>query len=63
METVAICEPRHEEFVVELVNDIEIWKIVAHIAFKFYSGAPGTFSTAATSGSAARIPRRSEAEG
>jgi hypothetical protein len=33
---------------VELVNDFGIWKIVAHIAFKFYSGASGTFSTAST---------------
>jgi hypothetical protein len=31
-----------------LVSDVEIWKIVAHISFKFYSVAPGTFSTAST---------------
>ena len=32
----------------ELVNDFGIWRIVAHIGFKFYSGAAGTFSTAST---------------
>ena len=28
--------------------DIGIWKIAAHIAFKFYSAASGTFSTGST---------------
>jgi hypothetical protein len=28
---------------VELFKDFGIWKIVAHIAFKFYSGASETF--------------------
>ena len=32
----------------ELVKDFGIWKIVAHIAFKFYSGGSETFSTAST---------------
>ena len=31
------------------VNDFGIWKIVAHIAFKFYLVASGTFSTGSTS--------------
>ena len=31
-----------------LVSDVGIWKIVAHIAFKFYSVASGTFSTGST---------------
>ena len=31
-----------------LVSDVGIWKIVAHIAFKFYSDAFGTFSTGST---------------
>ena len=44
------------------VINVEIWNIVAHIAFKFYPDASGTFSTASTPCSAARIPRRSEAE-
>jgi hypothetical protein len=33
---------------VELFKDFGIWKIVAHIAFKFYSGASETFSTGST---------------
>jgi hypothetical protein len=33
---------------VELVNDFGIWKIVAHIAFKFYSVVSGAFPTAST---------------
>ena len=32
----------------ELFKDFGIWKIVAHIAFKFYSGASETFSTGST---------------
>ena len=32
----------------KLVINVEIWNIVAHIAFKFYPGASGTFSTAST---------------
>ena len=32
----------------ELFKDFGIWKIVAHIAFKFYSGACETFSTGST---------------
>jgi hypothetical protein len=31
-----------------LVSDVGIWKIVAHISFKLYSVAPGSFSTAST---------------
>jgi hypothetical protein len=38
---------------VKLVSDVGIWKIVAHIAFKFYSVASGTFSTPSTLSSAA----------
>jgi len=34
---------------VKLVINVEIWNIVAHIAFKFYPDASGTFSTASTS--------------
>src|SRR4029450_6542174 len=30
------------------VSDLRIWKTVAHIAFKFYSAASGTFSTGST---------------
>gem|GEM_PF-6314132 len=45
---VAVCEPLHEEIVVELFKDFGIWKIVAHIAFKFYSDASETFSTGST---------------
>ena len=45
---VAACEPLHEEIVVQLVSDVGIWKIVAHISFKLYSVAPGSFSTAST---------------
>jgi hypothetical protein len=33
---------------VELFKDFGIWKIAAHIAFKFYSGACETFSTGST---------------
>jgi hypothetical protein len=33
---------------VKLVINVEIWNIVAHIAFKFYPDASGTFSTAST---------------
>jgi hypothetical protein len=33
---------------VQLVSDVGIWKIVAHISFKLYSVAPGSFSTAST---------------
>jgi hypothetical protein len=33
---------------VKLVGDVGNWKIVAHIAFKFYSVASGTFSTGST---------------
>jgi putative ABC transport system substrate-binding protein len=33
---------------VELFKDFGIWKIVAHIAFKFYSDASETFSTGST---------------
>ena len=32
----------------KLVGDVGNWKIVAHIAFKFYSVASGTFPTAST---------------
>ena len=32
----------------ELFKDFGIWKIVAHIAFKFYSDASETFSTGST---------------
>ena len=32
----------------KLVGDVGNWKIVAHIAFKFYSVASGTFSTGST---------------
>jgi hypothetical protein len=32
----------------ELVNDFGIYKIVAHIAFKYHSGVSGTFSTPST---------------
>jgi hypothetical protein len=35
---------------VKLVGDVGNWKIVAHIAFKFYSVASGTFSTGSTLG-------------
>ena len=37
----------------KLVGDVGNWKIVAHIAFKFYSVASGTFSTGSTFRSAA----------
>jgi hypothetical protein len=40
---------------VKLVGEVGNWKIVAHIAFKFYSVASGTFST----GSTVRLSRRS----
>src|SRR5207253_6279143 len=43
-----VCEPLHEEIVVKLVGEVGNWKIVAHIAFKFYSVASGTFSTGST---------------
>jgi len=33
---------------VKLVGEVGNWKIVAHIAFKFYSVASGTFSTGST---------------
>jgi hypothetical protein len=33
---------------VTLVSDVGIWKIVAHIAFKFYSVASETFSAGST---------------
>ena len=32
----------------KLVSEVGNWKIVAHIAFKFYSVASGTFSTGST---------------
>ena len=32
----------------KLVGEVGNWKIVAHIAFKFYSVASGTFSTGST---------------
>ena len=32
----------------KLVDNIGNWKIIAHIAFKFYSVASGTFSTGST---------------
>ena len=32
----------------QLVSDVEIWNIVAHIAFKFSWVASGTFSTGST---------------
>jgi len=33
---------------VKLVGEVGNWKIVAHIAFKFYSVASETFSTGST---------------
>src|SRR5207253_9925736 len=45
---VAVCERLHGEIVVKLVGEVGNWKIVAHIAFKFYSVASGTFSTGST---------------
>ena len=32
----------------KLVINVGIWNIVAHIGFKFYPGASGTFATAST---------------
>jgi hypothetical protein len=57
---VAVCEPLHEEIVVKLVGEVGNWKIVAHIAFKFYSVASGTFSTGSTQSSAGAPGDRSE---
>jgi hypothetical protein len=41
---------------VKLVCEVGNWRIVAHIAFKFYSVASGTFSTG--SNAKAEQPRR-----
>ena len=38
----------NKEIVMKLVINVEIWNIVAHIAFKFYPGTSGTFSTGST---------------
>jgi len=46
---------------VKLVGEVGNWKIVAHIAFKFYSVASGTFSTGSTQSSAGAFSDRSEA--
>ena len=47
----------------KLVGDVGNWKIVAHIAFKFYSVASETFSTGSTLHSAGALSDRSEALG
>src|SRR5205823_8988676 len=46
-----------EEIVVKLVGDVGNWKIVAHIAFKFYSVASETFSTGSTFAMSGRLHR------
>jgi len=46
---------------VKLVGEVGNWKIVAHIAFKFYSVASGTFSTGSTQSSGVALSDRSEA--
>ena len=46
----------------KLVGDVGNWKIVAHIAFKFYSVASETFSTGSTA-KAERTRPANEASG
>ena len=51
----------------KLVGEVGNWKIVAHIAFKFYSVASGTFSTGSTAalsrGGAMHRPPAAAAQG
>ena len=45
----------------KLVGEVGNWKIVAHIAFKFYSIASKTFSTGSTRRLSSRGPRAGRA--